>query len=103
MIKSIDQGGLGILNLRELNQALLGKWRWRLLTPFNLKRKGFVKFNYFRKFKVFSCKLPKGQKIFTWWTRTGKAGAVFKHGLQIKVGNGLSTSFWNDRWLGSKV
>lgn len=34
-----DQGGLGILNLRELNQALLGKWRWRLLTSFNLKWK----------------------------------------------------------------
>lgn len=27
-----DQGGLGVLDLRKMNMALLGKWLWRLET-----------------------------------------------------------------------
>ncbi|GKD52922.1 putative RNA-directed DNA polymerase, partial [Tanacetum coccineum] len=70
-----DHGGLGIGGLRTCNQAMLAKWRWR--SNFGVWHQIVKLRNDLLKVNI---NLP----------------SIFK----IKLGNGQSTSFWHDPWIG---
>ncbi|GKC45708.1 hypothetical protein Tco_1063430 [Tanacetum coccineum] len=76
-LASRKQGGLGIGSIFGLNIGLLFKWIWRFLAnPSDLWSRVI-------------------QKIY------GPCGSIKEVSSRRKIGNGESTSFWNDVWLGS--
>ncbi|XP_068491914.1 uncharacterized protein [Phaseolus vulgaris] len=71
--------GLEIVNIKDFNSALLGKWIWRL----GSNEEG----------------LWKEKKIW----KLEKWGTNFEDGFKWEVGNGKSIKFWEDRWVGNDI
>nr|GEW21533.1 RNA-directed DNA polymerase, eukaryota, reverse transcriptase zinc-binding domain protein [Tanacetum cinerariifolium] len=77
VLTSKSNGGLGVSSFYALNRGLLFKWIWRkwFSNPWNLFG------------GIFSMVFVMARKRL--------------HGLVgLRVGNGMSTSFWHDQWLG---
>jgi hypothetical protein len=100
-----EYGGLGVRQLREFNSALLGKWCRRMLTD----RDGF-----WYRVLVARCgeeagRLEVGGRRGSFWSREiakirdgiGETDeGWFAERVSKRVGDGTSTYFWYDRWLG---
>ena len=100
-----DYGGLGVRQVQEFNSALLGKWCWRLLVD----REGFW-------YRVLAVRYGEeagrlevgGRRGSLWWKELVKIrdgvgeveGGWFAARVSKRVGDGSSTFFWHDRWLG---
>ncbi|GAU48325.1 hypothetical protein TSUD_351650 [Trifolium subterraneum] len=97
-------------NLRLVNNALLAKWRWRILTEGQglwcdilLARYGSL----FPAPHFAGC--PNGFRgVSLWWSDVSLLGTrVISHsdwffeGVTKRVGNGTTTSFWFDTWVDS--
>ncbi|XP_024640546.1 uncharacterized protein [Medicago truncatula] len=98
-------GGLGVRRLGEFNLSLLGKWCWRLL----IDKEGL----WYRVLKARYGKVggriqEGGREASGWWSmlckvRDGVGSGVgnwFDVNVRREVGNGSSTFFWTDKWLG---
>ena len=88
--KSKNQGGLGIIDLKRLNQALLAKWWIRFQDP-NIS--GMWK-------TILTAKY--GQSGFSsncssFWSGVLKGTDVVELGLFRHLGNGSTIKFWKDR------
>lgn len=100
-----ELGGLGVKNLEWFNLALLGKWGWRLLTERDSLWSCILRSKYGSFSKVVeSCKVRRvwGKGLSTWWRDIVKfvgCSDWFPKGITRKVGNGLTTSFWEDKWV----
>ncbi|CAJ2670980.1 unnamed protein product [Trifolium pratense] len=99
-----ESGGLGVRRLWEFNQALLGKWCWRLLVD----REGL----WFRvlaaRYGVEGGRLRDvGRRGSLWWReivriREGSGeprGGWFREHVVRRVGDGSETFFWTDPWV----
>jgi len=100
-----EDGGLGVRQLREFNLSLLGKWCWRLLVG----RGGFW-------YRVLAARYGEearrlevgGRSVSCWWREVakirdevGEEGEGWFAGMvSRKVGDGETTFFWLDRWVG---
>lgn len=94
---------MGVKNLQNLNLALLGKWRWRLLR----ESEGL----WYRVLKVrygqgSSFREAQGRDS-TWWRdlwrlegRDSSNEGWLTRGIVRKLGNGREICFWEDCWLG---
>jgi len=51
-----DEGGLGIANLKQMNQALLGKWLWRYFNQSDLMWRKLIQHMYYRDTSIFQHK-----------------------------------------------
>jgi len=97
-------GGLGIVELKLFNLALLGKWIWRLGSDKGGIWKEILvsKYGGWRSLR----KDGKSNKCSLWWKNLKKVwaskewGSSFEEGVKWKVGDGKDISFWEDRWLG---
>jgi hypothetical protein len=98
-------GGLGVRQLKEFNIALLGKWCWRMLVD----RGGF----WFRvlaaRYGVEAGRLEVGgRSVSPWWREIARIrdgvgeidGGWFEDRVSKVLGDGTSTLFWQDRWVG---
>lgn len=106
--KKKNEGGLGVRNLGRFNRALLGKWVWRFLVNKNSlwckvlrSRHGELIF----KNGCFSFRRGGGRRS-GWWSKIvtllgGENGKWFVDNLSMRLGNGLSTSFWEGPWMGA--
>jgi len=93
-----DQGGLGIINTRLMNDCLLVKWIWKiLLEPDELWFK-LLKAKYMSNSNFFSSK-SRGSSQF--WQGLHKVKSLFKWGAIFSIGNGKNCLFWHDCWLHS--
>lgn len=109
--KPKKSGGLGIKELHLFNLSLLGKWRWRLEREEKALWNEVLNFRYRVGHSANSnnanihlcqissiwwgglCSIEGGNQVPLGW---------FKAGLFKKVGDGRSTYFWDDVWLGSE-
>ncbi|GAU32676.1 hypothetical protein TSUD_218530 [Trifolium subterraneum] len=102
-------GSLGIRDLRAVNLALLGKWRLRVITGGQGIWRDILVARYGSLFPsphLGGC--PNGFRgVSLWWKDVSLLGGVsvsrsewFSGRVTKKVGNGSSTAFWFDPWLG---
>lgn len=97
-------------DLRQVNLALLAKWRWRYL----LGEGGIWKDIIFARYG--GCfpsphlgGRPSGlRRVSSWWSNISLLGGDkeadgdwFSEGVTKVIGNGLSTQFWHDPWCGN--
>ena len=101
--KSQVFGDLGIIDIRNFNLALLGKWIWRLGTD----KGGLWKEILVSKYGGWRS-LREGGKVSRgslWWKDLKQVwdsegwGRSFEDGIKWKVGDGKDISFWEDSWL----
>jgi hypothetical protein len=100
-----EYGGLGVRQLREFNSALLGKWCWRLLVD----RDGLWYRVLAARYSEEAGRLEVGGRSGSyWWREIAKIRdglgdseeGWFAERVSKRVGDGTSTFFWYDRWLG---
>ena len=88
-----DQGGLGIINTRLMNDCLLVKWIWKIHQEPDSLWFQQLKAKYMNRVNFFSSKC-KGASQF--WQGLHKVKHLFKWGAIFKVGNGKNCRFWQD-------
>lgn len=99
---SKKEGGLGILDLAVMNQALLAKWWWKFHTAPQLQWSKIIRDLYYRKRRP----LKEGRSFRPrshWWKGVLCHSDIFKWGVYYKLGNGSTIDFWLDRWCGEKT
>ena len=91
-----DQGGLGIINTRIMNDCLLVKWIWKIMQqPDELWFK-ILRAKYMEDCSFFSSNI-KGTSQF--WHGLHKVKHLFKWGAIFKVRDGRTCKFWQDCWI----
>ncbi|CAL5410995.1 unnamed protein product [Camellia sinensis] len=106
--KSINQGGLGIRRIRDVNACLLLKWWWKFGTQINsLWRRALCS-----KYKIDeACWNPPGsfsykhsrvwKDILSIGNHCNNIFNFYVDNCQIKVGDGNRIKFWHDKWCGN--
>jgi len=97
-------GGLGIIDPKLFNLALLGKWIWRL----GSEKGGLWKEVLVSKYGGWRNLGGEGIRTRSslWWKDLKEVwasegwGRSFEDGFKWKVGDGKDISFWEDNWLG---
>jgi hypothetical protein len=94
------QGGLGVMNTKAMNIALMAKWIWRIYSEQNpeLLWLRLLKAKYKTK-EIFSTN-PVGCSPF--WHSIHKVKEQFKLGVRFLPRRRSSASFWKDLWLGEE-
>jgi len=97
--KPREEGGLGILDIRKVNVALLAKWKWRCISEEKGKWKECLKSKYGMKQDVDHTPL----KLQSWWwrdlkkvCREGEGDGWFQKEVGWNVGCGDKARFWED-------
>lgn len=86
--RSNEQGGWGILDLSSFNLALLGKWRWKLLSDSSWGWAKILRFNYGGpSWDLF--RHPTGRVSF-FWSGVGQFLPVFRGCVSVQVKAGLT-------------
>ncbi|KAK1607661.1 hypothetical protein QYE76_031334 [Lolium multiflorum] len=94
-----EVGGLGILNTRHMNIALMLKWVWKLYHNADGLWADLIKAKYLGEHDLFSPLVPtKGSQF---WNSIQRVKWYFKLGAKHCVRNGKRTFFWLDWWLGT--
>ncbi|KAE8656892.1 Protein MOR1 [Hibiscus syriacus] len=103
---SIEEGGLGVLDLNFANRVLLGKWVWKFANEKDSLWKNMI--CSIHNASTMSLDLnkvisPSDSWIWKGITRNYLAEDAIGNGLRshskIQVGNGKSIVFWHDVWL----
>jgi hypothetical protein len=92
-----NQGGLGVLNLEYMNDALLTKWLWNIENSNDLWQKIITK-KYIKGKPLISVKQRQNDSQF--WKKLLSLREVFFKYCKVVVGNGCKTSFWKNTWIG---
>ncbi|KAH9292951.1 hypothetical protein KI387_041863, partial [Taxus chinensis] len=98
-----SMGGLGIKNIEKMNEALIAKMGWRLLSE-KQPWIDVIKAKYLNQQAVYSYlheeQLPNGS-IF--WNNLVKSRNFIKQGSKWKVGDGSEINFWEDNWFSDNL
>lgn len=97
---SKEKGGLGVCNLKQMNQCLLAKWCWRFGQE---KNRLWYKIIVDKHGDNFSFQVPNkvqtSHGVSCWKTIADTAQLVSKYS-SLNIHSGTSISFWNDVWKG---
>jgi hypothetical protein len=92
-------GGLGILNTKFMNIALMLKWVWKLYQNADGLWADLIRAKYLGDYDLFSPLVPtKGSQF---WNSIHKIKWYFKLGAKHQVRDGARTYFWLDWWTGN--
>jgi hypothetical protein len=97
--KPKELGGLGILNTRLMNLALMVKWIWKLYQNAEGLWADLLRAKYLGDRDLFDKNVPKRGSQF--WKAIQKIKWYFKLGAKHSVHDGKQTYFWLDWWNGS--
>ena len=95
---------LGFKDIRKFNDALLAKWKWRLMS----EEKGRWKEVLMSKYGIQSDHNIQQLNLKSWWWRDlsktcSEGNGWFRNATGWRVGAGDTVSFWNDVWVGNKI
>jgi hypothetical protein len=88
-------GGLGLLNTKKMNLALLLKWVWRIYQEEDTIWAKLIRAKYQDANDIFSGTGHGGSQF---WKSIHKVKHIFKVGANHLVRDGARTSFWLDWW-----
>jgi hypothetical protein len=102
------QGGLGVRDVGKANLSLLIKWRWRILQKGNALWKDILvaKYGHSVRTKVHWIGSESHYRESSWWKDLcsidiREDGSWFAKNVSRVIGNGQSTKFWLDSWIGN--
>ena len=95
-------GGLGIINLRDFNRAILVKWWWKLFDELGSKWVSLLSHSYRSSTGWLSDKNINEGFASLFWKGLRSVKDIFFSGVAMTVNDGRGTRFWVDRWC-SKV
>ncbi|XP_071688093.1 uncharacterized mitochondrial protein AtMg00310-like [Rutidosis leptorrhynchoides] len=105
ILASHEKGGLGIGSLNSFNLSLLLKWRWRLVNNPNALWVRVIKEIHGPEsgFAGPGC-YTKGlwYDIVSFITMRQSQNVIDLNTLTRVIGNGMSTRFWQDVWIGNE-
>jgi hypothetical protein len=106
--KPRSQGGLGVRDVGKVNLSLLIKWRWRLLQGDNALWKDILVARYGGgiRHKVHWIDNDVDLRAPSWWkvicgVDVREGVSWFANNIRRIIGNGNSTRFWLDCWIGN--
>ncbi|KAL4592366.1 hypothetical protein LXL04_005358 [Taraxacum kok-saghyz] len=106
VMTNVEQGGLGIGSLNDINKALLSKWYWRYRTEEGALWVQILNSIHGKIDKWGpDGKITGGQtwkRIVKTWDQLKEEGLDPRETIQKRVGNGNSTAFWTDWWTNEK-
>ncbi|PUZ72532.1 hypothetical protein GQ55_2G401100 [Panicum hallii var. hallii] len=92
------KGGLGIQDIRKMNQSLLCGWWWKLEKKEGMWQK-LVEKKYVMQSRITRLKYkPTNSSV---WNNLLKVKDIYLKGRRIKVGNGRLAEFWEGQWCGA--
>jgi hypothetical protein len=92
------KGGLGIQDIRKMNQSLLCRWWWKLEKKEGMWQK-LVEKKYVMQSSITRLKYkPTNSSV---WNNLLKVKDIYLKGRRIKVGNGRLAEFWEGQWCGA--
>ncbi|KAF1867730.1 hypothetical protein Lal_00050163 [Lupinus albus] len=109
VFKSKNDGGLGVKDISAFNISMLGKWNWRMMIEGDslwckvLKSKYGSDFHNLIQIPSSSSmrkKSPWVRDLASITPRVTDKSNWFWGNITRHIGNGYSTSFWHDIWLG---
>ena len=93
-----DFGGMDIIDTRVMNEALIGKWGWRILqADMTYQCIKLLHRKYLNRHAFFQV---SGVGCSQFWKGVLKAKDILKWGCQVQVNNRESTRFWEEVWVG---
>ncbi|CAL1377121.1 unnamed protein product [Linum trigynum] len=93
-----DRGGLGVLDLDNMNLALLAKWFWKFATEPNSWWRQLIEFKFPNPLSIWRSGSGSGPLGCSMWKRIMKEEDSFWKSAHISPGGGAWVSFWNDCW-----
>ncbi|KAL0293977.1 UNVERIFIED_CONTAM: hypothetical protein Scaly_3131900 [Sesamum calycinum] len=93
----ISHGGLGIRNVQSMNQALMAKHLWQVVT--NQRDSIWVTWVLLYRLKHHTVWSYRGTGGSWCWKKLMKLRCQLIKGLKFRVGNGDSFKLWLDPWL----
>lgn len=97
---NMSKGGLGILEFKNSNIALMTKWIWRLFNEEDTEQcfwLRLIRAKYSGSRNIFAS-IPQGGSQF--WHSIHKIKEHFKLGAMFHLGDGTAVLFWHDWWTG---
>jgi hypothetical protein len=95
VLKPKNKGGLGVLNLRLHNDALLLKQLNKFYSKLDVPWVQLIWSKYYQS------KVPHGSREVGsfWWKDVLRLQDIFKRIVSCGVGDGASVLFWEDSWI----
>lgn len=91
-----DQGGLGIIDTKKMNECLMVKWIRKIFQKPDELWFRIVKAKYLGKNGFFQSSGARGSQF---WKGIHSVKHLFDWGAVFQIGNGLHCRFWEDCWL----
>ncbi|XP_026450690.1 uncharacterized protein LOC113350786 [Papaver somniferum] len=92
-------GGLGVKNLKIMNQALLCKWSWRFAKEEDAMWRKIVAEKYGTGDVQWMAKVPNCSYGSSVWRAIMNHNSFFLKHVRFKVHSGSLLRFWKDNWL----
>jgi hypothetical protein len=99
----IDEGGLGIRNIRRFNQALLGKWLWRFAHEEGAWWRSVLVAKYGSDWGGWRTRVISGSHGVGLWKFICMGWQNFRRFFKFDPGEGSKIRFWEDVWCGDRT